>query len=120
MKHIDGTVLEAVYNGDGDAPEHIFDPEDESTPIARVFWNGNGWRGHYDTELLDGVTGWKHVDEGANTGAWEDAPAGTSNAEVEDQIEKLEAEHGTILVVGLPTSNVFSTAFDVYAKVAAT
>jgi hypothetical protein len=116
MRYMDETVLEAEFGGSGDdPPEHIFDPED-GTPIARVFYRRiDAWRGNYDTELLDGV-GWKHVYAGANTGAWEDAPPGTSNAEVEEKLEKLEADHGTILVIGLPTSNVFSVAFDVYAK----
>ena len=116
MRHLDVTVLEAQAWDEALKPEFIYDPEDESKEIARVFWRStDGWRGHYDTEPLDGA-GWRHVGDGANCGDWGDTPPGTSNAEVEEYVAKLEAEHGTILVIGLPTSNVFSTAFDVYAK----
>jgi hypothetical protein len=52
----------------------------------------------------------------ANCGDWDDAPPGTSNKEVEEYVAKLEAEHDTVLVIALPTSNVFSMAFDVLAR----
>ena len=116
MRHTDVTVLEAQAWDEAMKPEFIYDPEDDDKPIARVFWRStDGMRGHFDTEPLPD-TGWKHVGEGANTGDWSDAPPGTSNEEVREYVDKLEAEHGTILLIGLPTSNVFSTAFDVYAK----
>lgn len=116
MRHMDETVLEAEFGeSDTPMPEHILDPEN-GKPIARVFYRRtDALRGHYDTDPLPD-TGWKHVGDGANCGDWADTPPGTSNAEVLEYLEKLEAEHGTILVIGLPTSNVFSTAFDVYAK----
>ena len=113
---MDETVLEARVVNDEEAPEFIFDPEDSDKKVARVFWHStDAWRGFYDTEALPD-SGWKHVGDGANCGDWADTPPGTSNAEVLEYLGKLEAEHGTILVIGLPTSNVFSTAFDVYAK----
>jgi hypothetical protein len=115
MQHVDITVAEAEFGGDETPiPEFIFDPEDASKPVAKVVYkHTDAWRGHYDTEPLDG---WKRVGEGANCGDWEDAPPGTSNREVEEYVAKLEAEHETVLVIALPTSNVFSTAFDVLAR----
>jgi hypothetical protein len=113
VQHVDVTVAEAEF-GEGETPEFIFDPEDTNKPVARVVYkHTDAWRGHYDTEPLEG---WKRVGEGSNCGDWEDAPPGTSNAEVEEYVNKLEAEHGTVLVIALPTSNVFAMAFDVLAR----
>lgn len=114
MIYQDTSVLDA-RNEDGETPTVIYDPE-TGDPLACVFWrSSDGWRGHYDTEPIPD-SGWKKVGEGTNCGSWEDTPPGTSNDECQAYVEELEAEHGTVLLVALPTSNVFAIGFDVYAR----
>jgi hypothetical protein len=113
MKHVDTTVLDARQGEDEEMPEYIYDP-DTGVEVARVVYRStDAWRGHYDTEPLDG---WVKVGEGTNCGSWDDTPPGTSNEENEAKVDALEREHGEILLVLLPTSNVFALGYDVYAR----
>jgi hypothetical protein len=113
MKHIDTTVLDARQSDDEEMPEYIYDP-DSGEEVARVVYRStDAWRGYYDTEPTDG---WVKVGDGTNCGSWGDTPPGTSNEECEAHVDALEAEHGEILLVIMPTSNVFAMGYDVYAR----
>lgn len=116
MLHKDETVLAAAFGDDDETiPEQIFAPD--GTAIATVkYVRTDAWRGHYDTDPIEG-SGWERIDEGWVTGNWDDAPAGCSADEVEAKLEEY-ARDAEVVVVGLPTSNVFSTAYDVYRRAA--
>ncbi len=82
----------------------------------------DGWRGYYYSELVktvnDSLHGphWEHLKdaEGWMTGDWDDASR--VERSFEDLAAFLATEGKEMLVIFLPTSNVFSTAYDVYAR----
>lgn len=80
----------------------------------------DAWRGYMEARARKG-TGWRKVDEidgeklaGWCTGEWDDAPEGTRGSELHRLLSKLEADEAKIIF--LPTSNVFSTAYDVFVR----
>lgn len=107
------TAIEAVNEG-RDTPDAYYHPKHPSELIATSKWHAtDAWRGYHE---LTPEPGYKLLDSSWLTGDWDDAPAGHSDNEVAKQIEQLEAEHGDIFVIYTPTSNVFSTSFDVLVR----
>lgn len=113
MIHYDNTAIEAVNNGQ-DTPDAFYC---KSKLIATSKWHStDAWRGYYE---LVPEPGYKLLEEettGWVTGDWDDAPAGNSSTEVEALIKKLEKKHGDLYVIFTPTSNVFSTSYDVLVR----
>ena len=111
------TVIAEFANAHAAGEEHpgfITHPE-TGERIAEMRWvSTDAWRGYWDAVPADG---WKKVGEGTNTGSWSDSPRGTSNDEVEAEINLLAEEHGQVVVIVGGSSNVFSMPYDVLARV---
>lgn len=105
-------IADAHFSGE-EVPETVEHPETGET-IARIGWHRtDAWRGYHEATPADG---WRVVGQGTSCGSWDDAPTGTSDAEVLEQLRRLADEHGEIVVVLCGTSNVFSLGFDVLAR----
>lgn len=114
MQYLNTTAIDAVNNG-GNIPDAFYH---KSTLIAiSKYVKTDGWRGHWE---LIAQPGFQIVLADWVTGDWDDAPNGNSESEVKTKIDALEAEHGEVWVVFTPTSNVFSTAYEVLIRDAAT
>ena len=105
-------AIDAVNAGEG-VPEVI--EHDEAGRFDIAWHSTDAWRGYYkiksDLEAIEST--W-------STGNWDDAPAGHASDDMEAKCERIDAElqeQGSELVVVLsPTSNVFSTGFDLFKK----
>jgi hypothetical protein len=78
----------------------------------------DGWRGYYET-VPDKGSGWEKMDEGWVTGNWEDAgdnAASKVEAKMIEMNAKVKAAGGEMVLVTAPTSNVFSTGYDVFIR----
>lgn len=99
-------------NGDNYAPSDAF--YHKTLLIARSEYRAiDGWRGY--REIIP-EPGFKSLDSDWLTGDWDDAPDGHASSTVEQKLEQLEREHGEIWVIYTPTSNVFSTSYDVLVR----
>jgi hypothetical protein len=106
-------VVDAM-NGDEDVPTEVENPI-SGEPGFRIFWrNTGGYRGHYDSEALDPER-WERVKEGNVCGEWDDVPPGTRTSENEAAINAI-AETRDVVLIFLPTSNVFSMAYDLWGR----
>ena len=78
----------------------------------------DGWRGYYSA-VATKKSGWKIVQDGWITGNWSDAGENASD-NVEAELKRLDAkaisEGKELAVVFTPTSNVFSTSYDVFTR----
>jgi len=103
-------AIQAVNNGDS-VPKRI--GEFNIKYIAT-----GGWRGYYEATATK-KSGWVKADDGWVTGNWDDAGDNASD-NVETKLEKMDADAKKqgkeMAVVFLPTSNVFSTAYDVFLR----
>lgn len=110
--YINNECLEAINEG-RKIPAKINGGEFKIKYIAT-----DGWRGYHKATPTK-KSGWVEIDSDWVTGNWEDAGENASSR-VEDKIKKLIAKveklGGEFLMVMLPTSNVFSTAYDVFVK----
>lgn len=77
------------------------------------------WRGYYEA-VATKISGWLKLDSDWVTGDWEDAPEGNASSDVEAKLKALHSKvselGGELKVIFLPTSNVFSTAYDVFVR----
>ena len=115
MLHINTKCIEA-YNDTGEVPTFI--PDYTGTKAFRLKWEGEGWRGSYVTKPLV-KSGWKKLNyDGWVTGDWDDAPEEARQDTVQKNLERIARENpqSEVEVVFVLTSNVFSTAFDVFIK----
>lgn len=114
MIYTDTTAIDAVNRGI-DTPDAFYHPKHPSELIAKSKWHStDGWRGHYE---LEAGPGYKVIDADWTTGDWGDGISDEQGPDAtERKLKALEAEHGDIYVVYTPTSNVFSTGFDVLAR----
>ena len=93
----------------------------KSEPEFIIKWiKTDAWRGYFEARAKRG-TGWKKIDEIDNeklagwiTGEWSDAPHGTKGSELAELLKKLKVKEAKIIF--LPTSNVFSTAYDLFVR----
>lgn len=113
MIYHDTTAIQAVNEG-RDVPDGFYDPKHPSILIGkREYVSTDGWRGY---NKIVPEPGYRVVDDDWLTGDWEDAPAGHSESEVQVKLKKLEQDHGDVYVIFTPTSNVFSTGYDVLVR----
>lgn len=83
----------------------------------------DGWRGYYDCQPVK-KAGWVLADlDSASswvTGDWSDAPEGHAASDVESKVDayakQQEARGYDTCIVFTPTSNVFSTSYDVFTR----
>jgi hypothetical protein len=78
----------------------------------------DGWRGYYEASATK-KSGWEKLKDGWVTGNWDDAGDNASdNVEKElNAIDKQANDEGKeMAVIFLPTSNVFSTGYDVFLR----
>lgn len=103
-------AIEAVNEG-REIPKKVGD--------FRIKWHAtDGWRGYYESEPTK-KSRWAREDSDWITGNWPDAGDNASSSQEEklDQLaEKLAGENKDMAVIFMPTSNVFSTVFDVYSR----
>lgn len=104
------SAIEAVNNGT-DTPDAFYH---KSTLIATSkYVHTDGWRGYSE---ITPEPGFKKIADDWVTGDYSDAPAGNSSSEVEDKVKQLEKQYGDVWVIFTPTSNVFSTSYDVLVR----
>ena len=118
MLNINTEAIDAINEG-RDTPSFLYDNHGQKAFHLR-YKSTDGWRGYYYTTALK-KAGWKKIDyEGWVTGNWSDAPTGHSSNEVEDKLNAIAEDYKQrgyeVTAVFAPTSNVFSTAFDVFIK----
>jgi hypothetical protein len=110
MQYLNTTAIDAVNEG-RDMPDAFYH---KTLLIATSKYRAlDGWRGYHE---IIAEPGFKLLDSSWLTGDWDDAPDGHASADVETQIANLEAKHGEIWVIFTPTSNVFSTSYDVLIR----
>lgn len=120
MLYIDTSAIDAVNEG-RDTPTWIFIG---SNRVAKFGYKQiDGWRG-YSTVIPTKKYGWETVEvdnlPGWVTGDWDDAPEGAqvSNHEqaIQELAKQLDQQGYDTLIVYAPTSNVFSTAWELLKK----
>lgn len=111
-------AINAVNEGN-DIPAFLYDKNGIKAWHLK-YVSTDGWRGYHEARATK-AGGWVKIDyDGWVTGNWDDAPDDARAENVEDKLEKLASEYKekgyNLAVVFAPTSNVFSTAFDVFVK----
>jgi hypothetical protein len=116
MIYHDTTAIDAVNEG-RDIPDGFYEPKHPTVLMAtRKHIATDGWRG-YNTVIAE--PGFKKLDDASDwtTGDWGDAISDEQGPDAtERKLKALEAEHGDVFVIFTPTSNVFSTGFDVLIR----
>lgn len=118
MLIINNNCVEA-YNEGQDIPKFLYDQD--GVKAFHIRWHSSdAWRGYYEAKAVHG-SGYKKIDyEGWVTGNWSDAPEEAQSDNVEAKLNELAREYAAkgynVTAVFLFTSNVFSTAFDVFVK----
>ena len=107
------------YNETATTPSFLNDHKGEKA--FHIKWHAtDGWRGHYEAKAIK-KSGWEKIDyEGWITGNWGDAPEEAREDTVNAKLKKLAKEYAhkgyDVEAVFVLTSNVFSTAFNVFIK----
>lgn len=110
MIYRDTTAIEAVNNGIN-TPDAFYH---KTKLIATSKWIAQGYPGYSETIP---EAGYKVIASDWVCGDWDDAIAAEhGETPTEAKLAKLEKTHGTIWVIYQPTSNVFSTGYDVLIK----
>lgn len=84
----------------------------------KLKWIAEGYRGYYMV-YATAISGWEKLESDWITGDWSDAgdhASSTVEARLDKLAEKMENEGREMVVVFTPTSNVFSTSFDVFTR----
>lgn len=118
MLYINSKCVEA-YNETGETPSYITDHEGNRA-FHLVWHDTDGWRGYYEAKPVKKY-GWEKIDyEGWCGGHWEDTPEDARDDVIDSKLKKLAKEYAhkgyDVEAVFVLTSNVFSTAFDVFVK----
>lgn len=111
-------AIEAVNDG-RDIPSKVGDSKEFRVKYIRT----DGWRGYYQAKVIKSkASGWELYNgktAGWVTGNWDDAGSNASDT-VEDELDQIAAktkEAGReMLVIFLPSSNVFSTIYDIFTR----
>lgn len=115
--YVNTQAIEAVNEG-LDTPTYLTDDAGERA-FKLKYVSTDGWRGYYDV-VPTKKHGWEKLDSDWVTGNWDDAPEDNREDSVEDKLDKLSEELGAdgykLAVVFAPTSNVFSTSYDIFKK----
>lgn len=106
-------IIEAAtsYDDDVQVPETIADPI-TGEPAFKVVWKGEGYRGYYEVEPLEGCR-WSKIEGNWVGGEWGDLPDENRSSVVQARIDKM-AEERTLLIVIASSSNVFATMYDLF------
>lgn len=114
------TIWFDEYNSSGDSDKAMKALKKSEPDFIIKCIPTDGWRGYYEAKPKKDTT-WKKVNEidgeklaGWMTGEWDDAPEGTKGSSLEKLLNKLDAKEAKIIF--LPTSNVFSTAYDLFVR----
>jgi hypothetical protein len=111
MNYLKTEAINAINKGE-EIPKKIDD-------FRIKYVSTDAWRGYYEATPIKG-TEWKEVKSSWVTGEWEDAPKECRGSDVQSTLEKtrekVEKLGGQIRVIFLPTSNVFSTAYQVFVR----
>jgi hypothetical protein len=115
---VNSEAIDAVNEGE-EIPE-ILDVDGD--PIRLTYVSTDAWRGYYDA-VADDDSRWIKLGEeesGWVTGNYDDAPVDARSDTVEAKCNRiaanLDAEGYDCAVVFAPTSNVFSTAYDLFKR----
>jgi hypothetical protein len=108
------TELIQAANQSEEMPDVLADPLTGEDAFDVRYVRTDGWRGFYETTAREG-SGWTKVDEGWMTGDYPDAPLESRASSVQAKVERL-AEEADVVIVFAPSSNVFSTIYDVYVR----
>jgi len=118
MLILNSDAIDCVNDG-RDIPAFLKD--EDGVRIIHIKWHSSdAWRGYYEAKATK-AGGWSKIDyDGWVTGDWDDAPEEAKGSTVESKLEELADEYQgkgqDVMAVFMPTSNVFSTAFDVFVK----
>jgi len=110
-------AIDAVNEGE-EIPETLDVAGDE---IKLVYVSTDAWRGYYDA-VPGGGSRWEKIDDESSwvTGNYDDAPEYARSDNVEEKCnriaEALDAEGYDVAAVFAPTSNVFSTGYDLFKR----
>lgn len=106
-----------VTNNGGSMPTYLYDDEDNRA-FKLKYVRSDGWRGYWETEPVK-KWGWEKIDYGWVTDDYDDA-YGHGYTDVTNGFKQLARQQCKVgkklLVVLAPTSNVFSTGYNVYTK----
>lgn len=106
------------YNTHGDSEKALKALKKSEPDFLIKYIATDGWRGYYEARIRKSKnSGWKRAGEdlaGWVTGEWNDAPEGMRGSELDQKLSEIEANE--VKVIFLPTSNVFSTAYDVFIR----
>lgn len=117
MLHKDTTLCDAAFSDDDTPmPETVNDPI-TGEPAFKVVWKGQGYRGYWETEPLEGAA-WTKIKDGWVGGEWDDLGDENRSSSVEEAINEI-AKTRELLIVIAPSSNVFAMMFDLYERVPA-
>jgi hypothetical protein len=118
MKYFTNTEAIDAVNNDNNLGVYLRDDEGNRA-WSLVYVSTDGWRGYYNA-VATKKHGWIKVDGDWMTDNWDDAPTGNSSDEVADKLDRMAEEYARqgkkMAVVYTPTSNVFSTSYDVFTK----
>lgn len=116
--HKDTTLVDAAFadTEEIEMPATVNDPL-TGEPAFKVAWQGQGYRGYWETEPLEGAA-WTKIKDGWVGGDWGDLPDENQNSSVEAVINEM-AKTRELLIVIAPSSNVFALMFDLYERVPA-
>jgi hypothetical protein len=118
MDYFTNTEAIDAVNSDTDMPGYLYD--DEGLRGWRLkYTSTDAWRGYYSAVPVK-KNGWQLLDSNWITGDYSDAPDGHGSSDVQLKLDnlakKLASEGFKMAVVYAPTSNVFSTSYDVFKK----
>ena len=113
---INQQAIDAVNLGE-EIPEEL---EIDGEPAFELEYHStDAWRGYYNAVPIEG-SGWEKLDEGWMTGDYDDAPTEARSSSVEEKVNRLAGELDEkdcdLAVVFAPTSNVFSTGYDLFKR----
>lgn len=113
---VENNELKKYYIGKHTRITEYGDPIPSEFDITRDWISTSGWRGYFETK----IKGWVTVTDGWTTGGWGDAIAqrkATFNEWFNEVISLNEQLPYPVAFLVEPTSNVFSTAITLLAKV---
>lgn len=120
MLYVNNEAIVAANTGE-DFPETL--TVDDAAAFQLEYIRTSAWRGYYQATPIED-SGWEKVKDGWVTGDYDDAPSEARYSNVKARLDALAAEGEEegfdVCVVFAPTSNVFSTGYDVFKRSMAT
>lgn len=114
------TIWFDEYNSHGDYEKATKALKKSEPEFVISYKKTDAWRGYFEAKAKKNSS-WRKIEDingeklaGWVTGEWNDAPEGTKGSELAELLDKLKAKD--VKIIFLPTSNLFSTAYDVFVK----